>query len=60
VYVLHPSTQHSATEFARSPLTLAVFGLLAGYYIGYAIGLMRWRARVFHAKKAREAEKNDS
>lgn len=33
-----------AADFARSPLTLAVFGLLAGYYIGYAIGLLRWRA----------------
>lgn len=35
-----------AGDFARSPLTLAVFGLLAGYYVGYSIGLMRWRARV--------------
>lgn len=42
-------------DFARSPLTLAVFGLLAGYYIGYAIGLVRWRQRVMAAKAAREA-----
>ena len=33
----------AAADFARSPLTLAVFGLLAGYYVGYAIGLVRWR-----------------
>lgn len=30
-------------EFARSPLTLAVFGMLAGYYATYAVGLLRWR-----------------
>jgi len=33
-------------EFAKSPLTLAVFGLLAGYYIAYAIGLVRWQMSV--------------
>jgi hypothetical protein len=33
----------AAADFSRSPLTLAVFGLLAGYYIAYAIGLVRWR-----------------
>ena|SRR5689334_881721 len=33
----------AAADFARSPLTLAVFGLLAGYYIAYAVGLVRWR-----------------
>jgi hypothetical protein len=32
-------------DFMRSPLTLAVFGILAGYYITYAIGLLRWRQR---------------
>jgi hypothetical protein len=26
-----------------SPLTLGVFGVLAGYYVCYAIGLLRWR-----------------
>lgn len=28
--------------FVRSPLTLAIFGTLAGYYVAYAIGLLRW------------------
>ena len=42
-------------EFARSPLTLAVFGLLAGYYIGYAIGLLNYRRGVLEAKAEREA-----
>lgn len=31
-------------DFASSPLTLAVFGILAGYYTMYAAGLLRWRA----------------
>jgi hypothetical protein len=26
-----------------SPLTLVIFGTLAGYYVTYAIGLLRWR-----------------
>lgn len=49
------TTGNHAVDFARSPLTLAVFGLLAGYYVGYAIGLVRWRARVMQAKREREA-----
>ena len=47
-------------DFARSPVTLAVFGLLAGYYIAYAIGLVRWRARVMKAKREREAASTDA
>ena len=35
---------------------LAVFGVLAGYYIVYAIGLVRWRSRVLRAKRERESE----
>ena len=30
-------------QLASSPLTLAVFGMLAGYYMVYAAGLLRWR-----------------
>jgi hypothetical protein len=44
-----------AQDFARSPLTLGVFGLLAGYYVGYAIGLVRWRMGVMQRKREREA-----
>jgi hypothetical protein len=47
-------------RLARSPLTLAVFGLVAGYYISYAIGLARWRFRVLRAKREREAAKPDA
>lgn len=32
-----------ALASAPSPLTLAIFGLLAGYYIAYAAGLVLWR-----------------
>lgn len=31
-------------DFASSPLTLLVFGILAGYYTCYAIGILRWRS----------------
>jgi hypothetical protein len=55
-----PSVPRSGTEFARSPLTLSVFGLLAGYYIAYAAGLALWRARVLSAKRAREAAERDA
>jgi hypothetical protein len=43
IYMLDPGMPRDAQDFARSPLTLGVFGLLAGYYIAYAIGLIRWR-----------------
>ncbi len=33
-------------DFVRSPLTLLIFGTLAGYYVLYAVGLLRWRRRV--------------
>jgi len=29
--------------FVSSPLTLLIFGTLAGYYVAYAAGLLRWR-----------------
>lgn len=55
VYVIAPGMPNGIGDFARSPLTLAVFGLLAGYYISYAFGLVRWRFRVLRAKREREA-----
>lgn len=45
-----------ASSFARSgPLTLAIFGTLAGYYVVYAIGLLRWKFRVKRAAAAAAA-----
>jgi hypothetical protein len=43
---LDPTVPRGAPEFAQSPLTLAIFGLLASYYIAYAVGLVRWRNRL--------------
>jgi hypothetical protein len=46
LYVAAGSMQPDAAAFARSPLTLIIFGMLAGYYTAYAIGLLRWKRRV--------------
>jgi hypothetical protein len=43
LYSMNPYAPQSPTDFAASPLTLGIFGLLAGYYVTYAIGLIRWR-----------------
>jgi hypothetical protein len=32
-------------EFATSPLTLFIFGILAAYYMTFAAGLLAWRKR---------------
>ena len=50
LYSLDPNRQPGAPDFARSPLTLAIFGLLAGYYVAYAIGLVRWRLKAEKAE----------
>lgn len=31
--------------YAASPVTLVTFGILAGYYIAFALGLLAWRKR---------------
>lgn len=49
VYAMGPKIPAGMQDFVRSPLTLAVFGLLAGYYIAYAAGLVRWRRQVLRA-----------
>jgi hypothetical protein len=59
VYGIDPSHPHGMDDFARSPLTLAVFGLLSGYYVLYASGLVRWRWRILRAKRRREALKEN-
>ena len=35
-----------AMQIGSNPLTMAIFGMLASYYVTYAIGLLRWRGRV--------------
>ena len=45
-YVLAGQTSDAwPNDFTRGPLTLVIFGTLAGYYVTYAIGLLRWRRR---------------
>jgi hypothetical protein len=56
IYALRTALPSDFSGFAVSTLTLSVFGLLAGYYLTYAIGLVHWRRRVLEAKRAREAQ----
>jgi uncharacterized membrane protein len=39
-------------EFVTSPLTLFIFGILAGYYMTFAAGLLAWRKRTAAASIA--------
>jgi hypothetical protein len=54
LYALGPAAGKGADDFASSWLTLAVFGLLSGYYMSYALGLVRWRFCVLRARRERE------
>jgi len=60
VYVLAPSLPRSTVEFMGSTTTVVAFGLLAGYFIGYAAGLARWRGSVLRTKRRREAAQSDA
>jgi len=51
LYSIDTTISPAATNLALSPLTLVVVGLLAGYYMAYAIGLLRWRDPVLRAKR---------
>lgn len=48
------------TDFVRSPITLVILGTLAGYYVTYAIGLLRWQARVGSTISPPIAQPSDS
>lgn len=41
-----PAGNGGLHDLSATPMTLLVFGTLASYYSGYAIGLLRWRRRV--------------
>ncbi len=45
LYLSAGAAEEGSSAFARNPLTLLIFGMLAGYYIAYAVGLLRWRRR---------------
>jgi hypothetical protein len=49
LYSMDPNVQPNPADFASSPLTLSIFGLLAGYYMTYAVGLIRHRLGVERA-----------
>ena len=51
---------HGAPQFTQSPLTLAIFGLLAGYYFAYAVGLTRWRNHAVRAERERDPKATDA
>jgi hypothetical protein len=50
VYGASGSTAGPPINSATTPLTLLIFGTLAGYYFTYAVGLLRWQ---------RESSKSD-
>lgn len=60
VYLIDTAAPRSGAEFVQSPLTLTIFGLMAGYYVWYALGLARWRYRVLKAKRARDVQRRDA
>lgn len=60
VYSITSSASPTAPDFARSPLTLAVFGFIAGYYVTYAVGLMLWRNRETRAQPPPEPLATDA
>ena len=52
---LLPESQAGLHAFVASPLTMTVFGLMAGHNTGYALALFLWRRRVLAAKRARDS-----
>ena len=42
-FFVHGASDHH--QFIASPLTMLVFGTLAGYYMSFALGLLAWRKR---------------
>lgn len=47
--IIYRMVQPNPADFASSPLTLSIFGLLAGYYMTYAVGLIRRRLGIERA-----------
>jgi hypothetical protein len=45
LYLTAGAAYGNSFTVVRSPLTMLVFGTLAGYYVAYAVGLLRWRRR---------------
>jgi len=45
-----PTMAGPLSGYVQSPLTLLIFAALAGYYVTYAIGLLRWRGRTLKSQ----------
>lgn len=60
VYGAIGTAQPGMQDFARSPFTLVIFGILAGYYSAYAIGILRWRAGEAKSAADTQGERNAS
>ncbi|MEO6172357.1 MAG: hypothetical protein ABIP02_04505 [Arenimonas sp.] len=43
VFVMGAGSSAGPQSFSSSPLTMLILGTLAGYYVTYAIGHLRWR-----------------
>lgn len=48
IFQVYPDGQTNPADLS-TPLTLSIFGLLAGYYVTYAIGLIRYKTGVERA-----------
>jgi hypothetical protein len=59
IYASEVPAAAAPVDFVRSPLTLLIFGTLAGYYVAYAIGLLRWRGRAGLGNAATTSERPD-
>jgi hypothetical protein len=44
--VVQVSTIANANSFGSNPMTIAILGMLGGYYVTYAIGHLLWRSRI--------------
>jgi cytochrome b561 len=55
MFSAHPA-DGGPPDFARSPLTLVVFGMLAGYFVVFAAGVLRWRAGVRRERALQKAQ----
>lgn len=54
IQILGDQSFTGAHHYIPAPVTLLIFGLLAGYNIAYAIGLLRWRQAILQRKRSRE------
>jgi hypothetical protein len=56
VAMMGPDFSNGMSNHAATPLTIAIFGLLAGYYVTYAVGLLRWHSTVSRKQESTQPE----